>query len=144
MSITAIDAGTLATIASIIAAYGSSTLFFRVAREIEMHNQREINWIPCADRMMVGATILSLVLVILPLLLPPPNFWRFSSVPKAAYAAAVTLAAGYPFAILAHYRFLFSKKSAIECRVNPEPAERWLVLVTVLLAFATFICGLLP
>jgi hypothetical protein len=61
------DASSLATTASIIAAFGIAMLFFRIQRELGMAERGEINWIPWADWLLVGATAVSLLLVILPL-----------------------------------------------------------------------------
>lgn len=105
-----------------------------------MSERGEINWIPWADWLLVVATVMSLVFVIIPLLLLNPSSLWFKGVPPAAYAAAAILVGGYPFAILAHYRLLFSKGSGP--RTTPEPAERNLVVLTVLFAFAAFMRAL--
>ena len=53
------DSGTLAGVASVIAAFGAAMLFFRVQREITMREQDERNWIPWADWLLVVATLVS-------------------------------------------------------------------------------------
>jgi len=62
-----IDRGTLATIASIISAFGVPMLYFRIERELRMRKKEEIVWLPAADWLLVGATLVSLLLVIVPL-----------------------------------------------------------------------------
>jgi hypothetical protein len=130
------DAGTLSTIASLIAAFGGSMLFFRIEREIKMHGDGQINWIPWADRLLILATFISLAFVLLPLVAAHPLSWTYRRVPAAACAAAITLVATYPFAILAHYRFIFggNRKGP---RYNPEVGERWAVIIGLGLSVAT-------
>jgi uncharacterized membrane protein YhaH (DUF805 family) len=127
------DVGALATVASLIAAFGGALLVFRIQREIQMHDQMEIQWIPWADRLLVGATLTALLLVLLPLTALTNRPGRLADLPSAACAAAVLMVAGYIFAILAHYRLLFGRRRSGP-RLNPEPAERWIVLATLLLA----------
>jgi hypothetical protein len=131
------DSGTLSTIASVIAAFGAAMLFFRVQREISMSERGEINWIPVADWLLVVATIVSLLLVIVPLTICDPGTTFFKVVPAASCAGSAILLAGYPFAVLAHYRFILRGKRA-GARTNPEPPEAWIVAVTAVAAIGTF------
>lgn len=131
------DSGTLASVASVIAAFGAAMLFFRVQREISMRDHGERNWIPWADWLLVVATVISLLLVILPLVALDPTNRVFKAVPAAACGATAILVAGYPFAILAHYRFILAADRR-GARSNPEPPERWLVGATAVLALAVF------
>lgn len=127
------EASELITIASIIAGFGIAMLFFRIQRELQMQNQGERNWIPWADRLLVGATLLSLVFVILPVTLIRSRNSPWAILPKAGASAASTLVAGYVFAILAHYRLFFGNKRNGP-RSNPEPAEKLWVCVSILFA----------
>src|SRR6266850_2561849 len=97
-----VDTGTLANIASVIAAFGAAMLFFRIQRELEMVGKGQRVWLPWADRLLIAATLLCLLFVILPLLSTTTT-----SLPAAAAAAAAVLVAGYVFALLAHYRIVF-------------------------------------
>lgn len=137
----AMDSGVVSTVASIIAGFGVAMLFFRIQRELEMQGRDEIIWIPWADWLLIVATLISLIGVLFPLLLLPafPLIGRFI---VAACGASVLLVAGYVLAILAHYRLLWGKCRSGP-RDNPEPAERVLVYLSVvvsLLCFAGVIC----
>ena len=140
MAISPPDSGTLASVASVIAAFGSAMIFFRVQREISMEEEEEINWIPWADWLLVIATWTCLILVIVPLMLLDPASRVFRVVPAAACAAAAVMVAGYPLAILAHYRFLFAR-GRTGPRTNPEPAERLIVITAFALAVIAFAFG---
>jgi hypothetical protein len=122
------ETGDLLSVASILAAFGSAMLFFRIQRELEMHERAEIQWIPWADWLLILATLIALLAVILPIF-----FSAGLRLPLAAASAATVLLAGYVLAILAHYRIIlgFGRKGP---RTNPEPGE--LVVVLLLLAAA--------
>ncbi len=126
------EESTLATVATIIAAFGTAMLFFRIQRELEMQRSGETIWIPWADGLIVLSTLISLVLVVLPLIIAS-NVAGTLMVASTACAAAVVLVAGYPFAILAHYRIIMGG-GRTGLRDNPEPAERTCVIVTIGLA----------
>ena len=67
-----VEAGDLLTVASILAGFGCAMLFFRVQRELAMHDRNEIIWLPWADWLLIVATMLSLS-VILALFFRPPQ-----------------------------------------------------------------------
>lgn len=123
------DSGTLSTIASVIAAFSIAMIFYRVQREVAMHERGEIVWLPWADYLLLTAALLALFGVILPLVAAHPSSWAFRSIPGPACSAATILVGLYPVAILAHYRIIFGTERTGP-RVNPEPAE----LITVVLA----------
>jgi uncharacterized protein (DUF697 family) len=135
------DAGTLATIASIIAAFGVAMLFFRIQREIDPRRIEEqsrqtgedVVWIPWADWLLIAATLVCLLLVILPIAL---SFGR--RLAAAGSAAAAVMVAGYVFAILGHYRILFGRHRT-RPRTNPEPAEIMFVAISALAAIGVFL-----
>jgi hypothetical protein len=131
------DPGTLSTVASITSGFGVAMLFFRIQRELQMGREGEIVWIPVADWLLVCATLVSLLLVILPLVALSPAAGVLNRLPQAACAASSILVAGYILSILAHYRLLFGRKRTGP-RYNPEPAERVLVFTTAALAAAVF------
>ena len=138
------DAATLATIASIISGFGIAMLFFRIQRELQMREQLEFNWIPWADRLLIGATLTSQLLVVFPLVAFSATSTVVVKCASAGCAAASLMAAGYVLGILAHYRLLFGKRRKGP-RVNPEPAERVIVFAVVtaaLLAFGKVILAL--
>lgn len=128
------DPSSLATLASIFAAFGAAMLFFRIQRELKMEESGEINWIPWADWLLVSATVLSLLLVVVPLVILPPRS-ALGAVPFAAVAASAVLVVGYIPAILAHYRFILSG-GRTGARDNPEPSERFVVITVAVLAAA--------
>jgi amino acid transporter len=138
------DAATLATIASVISAFGAAMLFFRIQRELSMKEQGEQIWLPRADWLLVVATLLCLLLVIVPLVL-------FSNIrlPAAAAGSAAIMVAGYVLAILAHYRIFFGRQWLFwgnlrpGPRDNPEPAELILSVATWACAALFFILRLL-
>lgn len=130
------DSSTLATVASIIAAFSVAMLSFRVERELRMRQAAELNWIPCADWLLLLALLCALLLVILPLVAAPPSSWVHRYLPGPSCAAAVVLLAAYPFAILAHYQFIFAFGRKLP-RSNPEPSEAVIVVLALLLAAGT-------
>lgn len=131
------DSGTLSTVASIIAGFGVAMLFFRIQRELHMGERDETVWIPQADWLLIAATLISIVLVILPLVSIDLRDSAVAKVPYSACAASSVLLAGYVLSILAHYRLLFGRKRSGP-RDNPEPAERVLVVLTVVIAVPVF------
>jgi hypothetical protein len=131
------DSGTLASIASIIAGFSVAMLYFRIQRELDMGQKGERNWIPWSDWLLIAAIMLSLLLGIIPLLAMRMSSKAYLILPSSSCAGASILVAGYPLAILAHYRFILggSRKGP---RYNPEPAERWIVLATFATSLAVF------
>lgn len=132
------DSSTLANIAAVITAFAVAMLFFRIQRELEMAEKSEINWMPWADWLLLGAAWLSLIFVILPLVSAHPTSLVYQVIPPAACAATAILVAGYSIAILAHYRLIFAAY-AIGPRTNPEPGERYVVTLTALIALVAFV-----
>ena len=130
------DTGTLASVASMIAAFGVAMLFFRIQRELQMQKAGELNWIPWADWLLLGSSLSALLLVILPLVASQPLSWAHRFLPGPACAAAVVLLAAYPVAILAHYQFIFAF-GRTHPRINPEPSEKVVVLGALLVAAGT-------
>lgn len=130
------DASSLATIASIISAFGGAMLFFRIQRELAMQGAGEPIWIPWADRLLIAATLISLLLVVVPMLvLPDPTPpWRF--LPPAAATTACILVAGYIPSILAHYRIIFPGG-----RTGPRPPVELPEAVLVSLAAVVALAG---
>ena len=129
------DSGTLAGVASIIAAFSAAMLFFRIQRELAVPPP---NWIARSDWLLLASSSLSLLLVISPLLLLPPSNPIYHVLPSAACAGATVCVAGYPFAILAHYRLLLGRTRSGP-RENPEPAERWIIVTTWLVSLSAFV-----
>jgi hypothetical protein len=136
------DSGTLSTVASIIAGFGVAMLFFRIQRELHMGERDETVWIPQADWLLIAATLISIVLVILPLVSLDLRGSKVAKLPYSACAASSVLLAGYVLSILAHYRLLFGRKRSGP-RDNPEPAERRLVVLTSVIAMAVFVAVLI-
>ncbi len=132
---------TLGLIATLIAGFGAAMLCFRIQYELQVHERLETRWIPWADRLLVGATLVALLLVVLPLVAMTNRPGVFTELPAAACSAATVMLAGFVLAILAHYRLFFGRKRTGE-RANPEPAERVVVIVTLLLAVGAFLAVL--
>lgn len=132
------DTGTLSTIASVIAAFSISMIFFRIQREVSMQSKGERNWIPWADCLLLFASFLTLLFVVLPLVAAHPTSWAYKNIPGPACATAIILVAFYPIAILAHYRFIFGN-GRTGPRDNPEPGERWTVWIAIIVAIVTAI-----
>ncbi|HTD39230.1 MAG TPA: hypothetical protein VK671_01330 [Mucilaginibacter sp.] len=135
------DTATLATVAAIIAAFGTSMLFFRIQRELSLAKEGEINWIPYSDWLLIFATVMSLLLVILPIIVSqvtPVTNTFYLKLPNAACGSIIIVVTGYIFGILAHYRLIFGKYRSGP-RYNPEPAEKAIVLIAAFLALSIFI-----
>lgn len=132
------DSGTLAGIASIITVFAVAMLFFRIQRELQMAEELEINWIPWADWLLLGAAWLSLLFVILPLVAAHPSSLIHRTLPPAACGATAILVAGYTIAILAHYRLILGDDKT-KSRTNPEPGERYVVIGTCVIAIGVFV-----
>ena len=131
------DHGTLSTVASIVSGFGVAMLFFRIQRELHMKDRHEQDWIPKSDLLLIAATLISLLFVILPIVSLNVEHTQLLRIPAAACAATAVLVSGYIFSILAHYRLLFGRGRSGR-RVNPEPAERVLIILTILIAIAVF------
>jgi hypothetical protein len=137
------DASTLATIASVISAFGAALLFFRI-QQLHMQKERECIQLPVADWLLVAATLMCLLLVIVPLV-----SFRATNLPAAAAGSAAILVAGYVFASLAHYRILFGYerlfwgKRREGARAHPEPSERYLLIAASFFASLFFLWRLL-
>lgn len=127
------ESSDLITIASIVAAFGVAMLFFRIRRELEMGSAGERVWIPWADWLIVIATLCSLLLVLLPMLIFGYNNIFVKAVSTSGCAGCVVLIAGYVLAILAHYRLIFGR-ARIGPRDNPEPTERVLFFLSIMTA----------
>ena len=131
------DTGTVATIASIVAAFSVTVLAFRVQRELAIRARGVPSWIPPADWLLLATSTLALVAVLLPVVAAHPTSWMHRCLPAPASAATVVLLATYPFALLAHYRFIFAGgRTGVR-----GPSERGEVLVIragSLLSFAIF------
>lgn len=136
------DPGIVATIASIIAGFGVAMLFFRIDRELRMRERGEPVWIARADWLLIVATLCSLVIVLLPLLLFADSGTLGQRLPTAGCSAALVLLAGYIIGILSHYRLLFGSTRSGP-RTNPEPSERRVVIGTLVASSAVFVWSLL-
>lgn len=106
----------LITVASLIAGFGVAVIMFRLQRELSISDENwrrrrddsgahiTPTWVPFADYLVIGATLIALIGGVSPLLLPlDDGRLRHAA---AASAVATTLLAGYVPAILAHYRFI--------------------------------------
>ena len=135
------DVGILGTIASVIAGFGGAMLLFRVHHQLQVQKESEPLWISWADRLLILATLVALLLVLLPLVATTNRPGVMAHLPAAGCTAALILMAGYILAILAHHRLFFGAGRSGP-RGNPEPAERVIVLLTVLIGLVSFFCVL--
>ena len=137
-----VDNSTLAQVASIIAGFGATMLFFRIQREMDMAGEGEQVWMPWADWLLISATLIALVGSVLPVIITifSPTFT--TTLVRASCASATILLAGYIPSILTHYRLILGKNRSGP-RDNPEPAERAFVLLTVFTAFVTVVLVIL-
>lgn len=131
------DNSTLTQTASIIAAFGAAGVIFRIQRERAMAELGEPQWIARADWLLVLATMLCLLLVVVPLMLFPQTTASTIVLARGVCAASAILVSGWVLAILAHYRLIL-RGSRSGPRDNPEPDERALFYVSILLAILAF------
>src|SRR5215831_1084224 len=138
---TMVDDGALAAIGAAIVGFGIVAFVFRIQRELQLqealdHQRREARgrqqraarvrqrqkgekrrrhwqerWIPWADRLLIGAVTVTVLLVLFPIALVGgvSSFWG-ERLPAAACSASVIALAGYIPALLVHYRFGPGKK----------------------------------
>jgi hypothetical protein len=142
-----IDTGLLSTTAALIAGFGVAAFVFRMQRELDMQKQKEWTWIPWADMLLIAATSCAILLVLLPMVMGYRTEFFGRRLPLAGCAAALVAVLGYIPAVLAHYRYLggdpnWNHPSRPEPhgprRRNPEPAEKWIVRTTAVLAIIAF------
>jgi hypothetical protein len=129
------------TVASILSGFGITVLMFRIERELSVRENHPDwpNWLAWADYLILGAIVLSLLVVVLPVVgLSEPSKWVLT-VAAGSCAASVILVALYPFAILAHYRILIGANRSGD-RKKGEPLERLIVVAASILAAGVFAC----
>jgi small-conductance mechanosensitive channel len=114
-----IDAGSILTVASIVAGFGVTVLMFRIQRELDVstenwrqrkpdvESQGLPTWLTVSDFLAIAAVIIALLLAVVPLLRSELVSAGGLSQAAAACSAATVLLAGYVPSILAHYNFLF-------------------------------------
>lgn len=159
-----VDDGALAAIGAALVGFGIVAFVFRIQRELQLGEARDLRlretrncrewekeerrlhwqkrWIPWADRLLVGAVTVALLLVLFPISLAgrASSFWG-GRLPAAACSASVIAAAGYIPALLVHYRFGSSKKWIwfgpeldYNVRHAGEPAEKAIVVLSAVLS----------
>jgi hypothetical protein len=159
-------AETLATIASLVTAAGVTMLFFRIARELAVRERAPdawivrqvpgteppvwkaqgetkqlVSWLAFADWLVIGATLLAIVAVLLPLLIVTDSDLVGKRIPAAGCAASLVALAGYIPSLLAHYRIVIGARRTSE-RENPEPGEAIGVAITTTASVASFVASL--
>jgi hypothetical protein len=142
---TVVDHGTLAAIGAIIVGFGIAAFAFRIQRELQVAQGGQPTWIPWADRLLIGVVTVALVLILFPIALAGSRsgFWS-GRLPAAACSASTIALTGYIPALLAHYRFgprpakkwIWFGLDSDPCRDAGEPAERVIVIVSVVLGVA--------
>jgi hypothetical protein len=123
---------TLVTVAGIVVAFALPVLIFRVQREVDMEAKAERIWLPWADRLLLVAMSVSLVVIALGVVQPHTSQGTYLAMSAVSLGNLVLIFA-YPFAVLAHYRIILGG-GRTEPRENPEPWERNLVVVATVLA----------
>ena len=133
------------TVASILSGFGISVFMFRIQRELRVRdeNPQSPNWLAWADYLILGAIVISLLLVVLPLVAVPEPGRLAYAVAAGSCAAASMLVAAYPFAILDHYRIEIGtwrtrQGESPQERHKSEPIERIIVLGAAILAAMAF------
>jgi len=133
------------TVASILSGFGISVFMFRIQRELRVRdeNPQSPNWLAWADYLILGAIVISLLLVVLPLVAVPEPGRLAYAVAAGSCAAASILVAAYPFAILDHYRIEIGtwrtrQGESPQERHKGEPIERIIVLGAAILAAIAF------
>jgi hypothetical protein len=121
---------------AIVMGFGVTVITFRLQREAAMEKEGEPMWIARSDWLILLSILVSLLFVFFPLFFMPSQFAVV--IARAGCFTAIVLQAGYIPSILAHYRLLFGKGRSGP-RKNPEPKERQLVLLFMVLAFLAFI-----
>ncbi|HLK09063.1 MAG TPA: hypothetical protein VKV30_14000 [Candidatus Angelobacter sp.] len=132
-----LNQGDLIAVSAIVIGFGVTAIMFRVQREIHMgEEQNEVKWIAWSDWLIFGSVLLALFLAVIPLLA-----FSYRSFAAAACTAAIILQAGYIPAILAHYRIDIGRGRDIKDlpRERGEPAEKWIVCVSGIVALVFFI-----
>lgn len=127
------------TVASILSGFGVTVLMFRIQRELQVRakDPESQTWLAWADYLVLGAIILSLIFVVLPIVATGHPGNSVLNLAAASCGASAVLLAGYPFAILDHYRIEIGTKREGE-RAKGEPVERWIVIVSSILAAGVF------
>jgi len=127
------------TVASILSGFGISVLMFRIQRELHMRERHpdSPNWLAWADYLVIGSVTLSLLFVVLPLVAFPAPGKNALALAAGSCAAATILLAGYPPAILDHYRIEIGANRKGEGNKG-EPIEKALVLLAAFIAVAVF------
>lgn len=132
-----LNQGDLIAVAAIVIGFGLTAIMFRVQREIHMgEEQNDVKWIAWSDWLIFGSVLLALFLAVIPLLA-----FSYRSFATAACTAAIILQAGYIPAILAHYRIDIGRSRDIKKlpRDRGEPAEKWIVCVSCVIALVFFV-----
>ena len=134
------NAELLGTVASIITAAAVAALFFRIQRELYMREvKNERGWIAVADWLLIGASLIAVFAVLVPLLLAYESTLFGLRIPIAGCVASAVALGGYAPAILAHYK-LFREGPP---RKNPEDAEVVIVGLTTAGAVMAAIASLI-
>ncbi len=118
--------------ALILLGFQLTLLAMRIGREQKMGDAGRPVWIPLAEWLNLGSMLITVFLVIVPSLLglSDAKFSRF------AFAVAVALLGGYPFALSAHYDLFKGNPATTE-------TERLLVRATGIVAAAFVGLGIL-
>jgi len=133
------------TVSSILTGFCISVFMFRIQRELSVRDQHPDwpNWLAWADYLIVATSVLSVVLVVLPLVAVPAPGHAIYSVAAGSCAAASLLLLAYPFAILDHYRieigtWRIRQGESPQARHKGEPLERIIVITAGIVAALTF------
>jgi hypothetical protein len=127
----------LVTIAGVMLGIGIAIMLFRLSRELAMRERRERNWLAYSELLVVGACILSAIVLLLPVF-GAQSRQVTVLLPRSAILAGVVMLIGYIPGILAHYRFIGGKRRP-PLRENPEPIERSIVLGATVIAVLAFL-----
>ena len=128
----------IGTVATMVVGFGAVVLMFRVSRELEMQEKGEVTWVAYSDWLVIAGVFLAGLLGIVLSLIVPQVHGFPERLAAASCATATVLLVGYVLGILAHYRLILGR-ARTGLRENPEPAERVIVWMFVVLGIAIFI-----
>ena len=137
--------------AGVIVGFQVTVITLRLNREIEMGDRGERTWIPVADYLNLASFLVTLVAVFV---LPAVGIGTVDGA-RVAFGLAALLLAGWPFAILGHYK-LYPKlalrwrarsdqteSSELRGREHFPKQERMVVVATILIAIGFLVVAIL-
>ena len=125
------------TAAGVLIGFQVTTFVWRISREVNVGEQKDITWLPPADILNLSSMVVAMVGVfVLPILdLVGVNFMKFS------FGLAVLLFISYPFALAGHYD-MYNNKTQRSFLYFPSQ-ERVVVIITTILVISYLIFAII-